>query len=307
VIGESGEFLKACAADFIDAGLPRAERLRRLAALALESFVGREADARSSAVFLAIPDARIDPSHHAPWVRDLASVLDGAFPNRRDSIRVVRNGRSSFFFALKAGLAELASRRVDSVVIGGVDSLCDEDTLRSLDAEQRVLGGSSAGGLIPGEGAGFVRLERAEMGTRSNDTPAAAVLAAATGREAYHFGQEEPNRGEGLADVFQDLRSQADGIRADLCYTCETGEPFWTEEFALAYLRHSALMPEPFRRTMAAEAFGDLGVASGPVLLAVGVHALTRLEGRQAPVLLLCGSSDDGHVGGCLVQGLRST
>jgi len=88
-------------------------------------------------------------------------------------------------------------------------------------------------------------------------------------------------------------------------YTCETGEHFWSEEFSLAYLRNIAIMPEPFIRTMAAESFGDLGAAAGGVMIAMGVHALARIGARLVPnpLLLVCGSSDDGHVGACLIQG----
>ena len=109
--------------------------------------------------------------------------------------------------------------------------------------------------------------------------------------------------------MFRTLREQpwSRDRRADALYTCETGESFWAEELSMAYLRNGPLMPEPFRRLMAAEAFGDMGAASGAVLLAIGLHAGgCRLEVGMPSVLLFCGSSDNGHVGACLVERLQT-
>lgn len=83
----------------------------------------------------------------------------------------------------------------------------------------------------------------------------------------------------------------------------ETGERFFAQEFIAAYLRNTAIMPEPFSKCMAAEGFGDLGTAAGGVMFALGIHVLARSRRGPRPHLLLCGSSDDGPVGACLVEG----
>ena len=110
--------------------------------------------------------------------------------------------------------------------------------------------------------------------------------------------------------MFHELRAHpaTQGRRADLLLTCETGEPFWTTELATAYLRNVTLMPEPFTRTTAAEGLGDLGAAGGAVMTALGLCWLARplrLLAPQSPqsLVMVCGSSDDGHVGACLIEG----
>lgn len=66
-------------------------------------------------------------------------------------------------------------------------------------------------------------------------------------------------------------------------------------------------MPEPFTRTTAAEGLGDLGAAAGAVMTALGLCWLARplrpfAPRSPQPLLMVCGSSDDGHVGACLIE-----
>jgi len=301
VIGRNGRVLRASRLELLDPDLPRLSRMHAMARFAIEGLVRERRAAASPAVFLALPDTSSDRPAEESWGRHIRQMLNDVFSRGIHSVRSFRHGRSSFFFALQSGLSELSAGTVDAILVGGIDSLCDAETLTRLDEDGRVLGASHDGGLIPGEGAAFVLIERNEnRGMRSDET-IATVLATTTRHEVCHFRQELPNRAEALTAVFHELHDQI-GVRADLMYTCETGEPFWTEELANAYLRNGPLMPEPFRRTMQADAFGDLGAASGAVLMAIGSHNLARLERPAAPVLLLCGSSDEGHVGACLVQ-----
>lgn len=163
-------------------------------------------------------------------------------------------------------------------------------------------------GLIPGEGAGFLLVER-QSGISHHSHGFAMLIGTSTGRESNHFRQGSPNNGDALTAVLQSLCkvSPAPGVRADLLYTCETGERFWAEELLMACLRNPGLVPEPFVRTIAAESFGDLGAAAGAIMVGLGLHALAHHQRTQqiaAPILLVCGSADDGEVGASLMQGL---
>ena len=309
-LGRGGEPLRACALDLLDRGLARGDRLHQLAALALDELgptLG-DGDGPSPAVFLAMPDPAEDDEDGSGEAAKAAvlGLLAERIPGGPEGVWLFRQGRSAFFFALQAALEAIAEGRHAAALVGAVDSLCAPATLRRLDAAQRLIGASPRGGVIPGEGAGFVLIERAYPARVSNRVASAAVVAVATGHETHHFLQDEPNRADGLTAVFRMLAEHpwGRGRRADVLMTCETGESFWAEELSLAYLRNPSLMPEPFTRTMAAEAFGDVGAAAGAVLMAVGVQGLARLTKQDdPPLLLVCGSSDDGHVGGCLVQG----
>jgi 3-oxoacyl-[acyl-carrier-protein] synthase-1 len=309
-IGRDGEPLRAAYLTLLPLDKTRHERMLDLAVRALDdlaSSVQMEVE-RRIAVFLGLPDPASPGFEADAFLEAFTPVLRARMAGVHDRPRSFCQGRSAFFFALEAGLAALESMACDTAVIGAVDSMCPPEVLVRLDAEHRLLG-PSLDGIIPGEGAAFVVLERSETLGAKLHREMGMVLCASTGQEDRHFQQTAPNAGRALSSVLRVLREHpaGRGKRADLFYTCETGESFWSNELSMAYLRNVPLMPEPFTRTMAAEAFGDLGAGAGGVLFSLGVYALTRWQrptGSTPPILLLCGSSDDGHVGACLVQGL---
>jgi 3-oxoacyl-[acyl-carrier-protein] synthase I len=288
---------------------PDAALLGRLGALvdrALQD-VGDFALSAQSRVeaFVAVPDA--DRLADAELETVLRPILSSHLPGLAHSeLRWYREGRAGFFFALQAAIVGLAAGACELALVGGFDSLCAPPTLLELALGGRVLGVSSDG-TIPGEAAAFALLASPRSARRHESV--GEVLCAASGREVHHFGQSEPNTADALTRALREVREHpaARGVRSDLLYTCETGERFWAEEFTLAYFRNTSIMPEPFARTMAAECFGDTGAASGAVLFGVGMLELARppredeLAGARS--LLLCGSSDQGQVGACLLRG----
>src|SRR5207237_78529 len=70
-------------------------------------------------------------------------------------------GRASAFLAL-ASAVDLVSRGAHRyIVVGGIDSLCARETVRSLVRAQRVLGPHTEG-TVPAEGAVFAVLARSD-------------------------------------------------------------------------------------------------------------------------------------------------
>ena len=239
--------------------------------------------------------------------RALSRHLRDAVPQLSGSPQFRRRGRGAFFAALAAAQRALLASDCDVALVGAADSLCAPEPLERLARERRLLG-PEIEGVIPGEGAAFVLLARPGLTGRAR----ARLLCCATSRESRHLRQQAPNTAEALTAVFRELRVHPAtmGRRADLLLTSETGEPFWTAELAAAYLRNVALMPEPFTRTTAAEGLGDLGAAAGAVMTALGLCWLARplrpFRLHSSPSLLLvCGSSDEGHVGACLIEAMK--
>ncbi|MGE3294514.1 MAG: hypothetical protein AB7O95_24365, partial [Geminicoccaceae bacterium] len=299
-LGSDDEPIRASALGLIPADRTRAERMAFLADHALADLLtGIElADCRRLGLFLALPDGAPEPGALAEALRPVLIDRLGQPPPRAAAFK---RGRSGFFFALEQALAALASDEYDAAIVGAVDSLCAPEAMSALDRERRLPAGAPLGGIIPGEAAAFILCEPAPATRRA----LAIVRVVATACEVFSRQQEEPNRGEALTDVLRALRGHpfGQGTRADLLYTCENGERFWAEELSLASLRNGSLIPEPFVRTMAAESFGDLGAAAGGVMLAMGLPALAAHAQADPATLLLVGSSDEGYVGACLVQG----
>jgi 3-oxoacyl-[acyl-carrier-protein] synthase-1 len=285
-------------------GRSSAERARELARLALVDLFGSLPCDRPGrlAAWVGVPE----PSPAGDAVeRALSGLLPAEVPGLGEST-FLHLGRGAFFAALAAAHRALLACACDFAIVGAADSLCAPERLHGLAGERRLLG-LDPEGLIPGEAAAFLLLGRQEHAARSRTAVLGSLLGCATAYEARHLRQSEPSTAEALTAVFRELRASpaARGRRVDLLFTCETGEPRWTEEFGLAYLRNVALMPEPLVRTVVAESFGDTGAAAGALAATLGLLRLARevAAGTSPRLLMVSGSSDEGHVGACLIEG----
>jgi len=286
-------------------GLSCSERTLELTKRALVDLTNTSSPgrARRLAAWIGIAESE----EGAAVERALPRHLRDAFPQLSRSPHFLRRGRGAFFAALAAAQRALLASDCDVALVGAADSLCAPEILERLARERRLLG-PDLEGVIPGEGAAFLLLAPPGLAARAR----ARLLCCATSRESRHLRQEAPNTAEAMTAVLHELRVHpaTQGRRADLLLTSETGEPFWTAELAAAYLRNVALMPEPFTRTTAGEGLGDLGAAAGAVMTALGLCWLARplrqSPPRSAPSLLMvCGSSDEGHVGACLIEATK--
>lgn len=307
VLNKNGEPITVSCLGFSPKCNTRQKRVAEMVNMAMNDLMDKIQFKSSQriAVFIGLPDTQ------DPIAKDLDAITQGLvltisnyLAELKSFTRFYTKGRSAFFFALEAAIQSLNSSECDVAIVGATDSLCTPDILQKFDEEQRLLGPLISDGIIPGEGAAFVSLERCVEAAR------ALVLCNYTGVEPKHFMQDEANLGQGLSMILKMLSRHPAcyGRRTDLFYTSETGERFWSEELSFACLRNASIMPEPFTRIMAAEAFGDMGAATGAVLLGMGIHALANMQSQSslvAPRLLLCGSSDSGNVGGCVIQGLE--
>jgi 3-oxoacyl-[acyl-carrier-protein] synthase I len=309
LVGGHGEPIRVSQLSLLEEYMPRPERMLAMSAWAFEDValpVSIGTGART-AIALALPESDESIAFDADaFVTQWTEMVKSRLPGASRPVCVFRQGRSAFFFAVEHAISLLIACECDAVLIGAVDSLCSSDVLMRLDDEGRLLR-PARHGTIPGEGAAFVLLERAKPRQAAETLVLGRLIRVSTALEPFHFLQDAPNTGQALSAVFRQLRSRW-VQRADILFTCETGEPFWVAELSMAYLRNVPLMPEPFVRTIAAAAFGDLGAAAGGVMFVMGVHTLARLRrpvGSPPPLLLLCGSADRGHVGACLVQGVQ--
>jgi 3-oxoacyl-[acyl-carrier-protein] synthase I len=287
----------------------RRDRMTLLSRLALADLV-REWEPkalRTLGLFVGLPEDVIDRRYDAlAFVRGLAGLVAAAVEVPCPVARGYERGRSAFFFALEGAITALHANECDGAIVGSVDSLCAAETLETLDTSRRLLGVVSSDGVIPGEGSAFLLL----TASRVADGEGSRVISVSTGREAHHFGTDTVNTAHGMSDVLRTIRQHpaVRGRRVDLLFTCETGERFWTDELAMAYLRNAALMPEPFSRTTMGQAFGDAGAGAGSLQFTMGLQASERRRNARRPCLMLvCGASDNGHLGACLVEGAAVT
>src|SRR2546429_1944262 len=104
-------------------------------------------------------------------------------------------GRAGGLAAVGQAAEIVRTGRARFMLAGGIDTYRDLYVLGTLDMEQRVKSAANLDGFIPGEGAAFLLLSRAEAGA----APPAPPSQIAPALENGHPYSEPPHRGEGRA------------------------------------------------------------------------------------------------------------
>jgi len=280
---------------------PREQRMLRLAAPALlEAMTGSPGNAPTP-LYLALPETL--PGHESTvgpqFLARLAGQSEDALDIERS--RVFPNGRAGAFLALAQALTDLSRAPEPSILVGGVDSFLDEGLLTALDREGRVLAEDVGDGFIPGEGAGFVLVVRPDSTGDSLAPPLARVDAVATGQEPGHRYGAEPYRGEGLAEMIQNLLASPNipdlPIRSVMAGF--NGEFFGAKEWGVTLIRNSDSFATDLEMFHPADSFGDTGAAHGALLLGLACIGLSR--GSTTGPCLVWSSSDIEQRGAALL------
>ena len=278
-----------------DADLPvDRRRLLRMAAPALHEALGNLRE--PVPVFLGAPEAR-PGSEHRVDLGLLAQVV--AQTGRAIDLprsRVLTEGRAAGLLALEQAVGMLARGAAQCILVGGVDSYLDAETLETLDQEGRLPNGDVQDGFVPGEAAAFLLIGQVGSGVRLGITPLARILGVGLGQEPGHLYSSQPYRGEGLAQAFTALfEAPLQNERVRTLYAGLNGEHYWAKELGIARIRNKERFEEPVRVEHPADAFGDVGAALGPVMVALAAHGL-HLGYRPGPALIYCGSDREERV-----------
>lgn len=254
---------------------------------------------------LALPEPG---SNDLDW-RALASMLtELPLANGRKATvalhRPITQGRTGVFAALQATFAMLESGRDPLVLIGGVDSQADLNSLNALVSANRVLGPANPDGVCPGEAAACVVLGHPKAVPSHKSMAMVTLPATAIEPISFRRADGRVSNAQGLGQVFRNLLARV-GERVDEVFAGTTTEGFFGREFSHAYLRAPLLMPEPLRIQNVGQALGDVGAASGAVALVQAIASLERPSSARSTdgnrSALAYASHDSGHVGGCVV------
>jgi 3-oxoacyl-[acyl-carrier-protein] synthase I len=212
------------------------------------------------------------------------------------AVRVLPRGHAGGLMALQAAAQWLAQGQYEAVLVVGVDSYHDEQTVRSLEIHRRLKTGDIRGGFVPGEAAGACLLVRQGVAQRAGLPVLARVQSGATAVEPSPLRSNEPSLGEGLTAVIaattQDLNLPQEQITLTCCDL--NGERFRNEEFVFALLRTQAAFRDSHDYMSPADCWGDVGAASGPLFVMLAVAAKQRGYAKGRYPLLWAGS-DSGY------------
>jgi 3-oxoacyl-[acyl-carrier-protein] synthase-1 len=288
----------------VSSGLNRPRRLRAFCRFCLQQILATLPDAatRSLRVFLLLGLAA--PTRPGPRYRGEADELRLTLEDmlRRQfadvTIRFFESGDPAALEALEAANQLLQAYPNALCVVGGMDSLLDVATLAYLEQDTRLKSASygRSHGLVAGEAVGMLLVESTEAARSRGRRALARVLSVGIAHEAVPLRSPEPSTMNGLTEACHLALSRAriGPETVGLVLGDLNGEFFRHKEWTFAELR--CLGPAAGRRDLwhPADCLGDVGAASGALLVNLAVSLFAQRSQAVTPALCFC--SDDGSM-----------
>ncbi|MBL0726382.1 hypothetical protein [Piscinibacter sp. HJYY11] len=226
----------------------------------------------------------------------LAQSQAGALGLPTDGVRTLPRGHAAGLMALHAAAQWLSDQASQAVLVVGVDSYHERQTLHSLQIHQRLKCSTVRGGFPPGEAAGACLLVREAVAMAAGLNVLARLRSAATAVEPHPLRGTEPCIGQGLtaamAAATRHLALPEEQISVSYCDL--NGERFRNEEFMFAQLRTQEAFADANDYLSPADCWGDVGAACGPLFVALACESLQRGYAK-GPYPLLWAGSDSGY------------
>jgi 3-oxoacyl-[acyl-carrier-protein] synthase-1 len=297
--------LVGCPITGITDGMLGLGRWTKLAARALEDLLENTGLDRKNLVrvglSIALPPLErpgVDPRIASDLGLRLSQWLE--VPDLEKRTRVYAGGHAASIKAVIEACGDLESERLDQVIVGGVDSLIEPETLGGLVEKRRLKTEDNVDGFIPGEAAAFFLLELPEKAKERGATVLALLDGVGVGEEPSHSGADKPSQATGLSEAivaaFAPLPDK--GMDTGLVVCDLNGETYRAKEFGTAVPRVLSHVAGPFKLWHAADSIGDTGAASAAVSTCVAARALQRGYARSKRALVFGGS--DGGLRGAL-------
>ncbi|NNF08552.1 MAG: hypothetical protein HKN21_17455 [Candidatus Eisenbacteria bacterium] len=272
-------------------GMDRLEALGLAALLdLLDRLPLKREDIGDTALFFALP--RIDEVTRT-W------GLDDAFPKRiaqtagldgLKRIGVQTAGHAGGFQLLRKTYELLTSGDVQHCILVGLDSFVDLDRLALMDQDWRLKSDRTVDGFIPGEGAAAILLELPEAAARGERKELARIVGFGEGSEPNQLSHEKNSLGEGLTEAIREATAE----RIPEWVLCDmNGEQYWGFEWGVVQTRLGPTLASMHELTHAADCTGEIGAASGPMMLGIVARALAK--GYAPSEEILCWTASEGE------------
>lgn len=222
-------------------------------------------------------------------------------PARADEVHLIPGEHAAGLTALARAAADLRAGAADFAVVGAVDSLLHAPLLLSMVAEGRLKSPARPAGLIPGEGAAVLLLERAPDAARRGARPLAQLGTVALDTESTPVGPGYAVRAEAAGRAVRMALAENGGpgrvhrVIADL-----TGERWRSLEWALVETRCLGQLPGDWELWHPADCLGDLGAASALVNAGLAIRAFARGYGGADGILISSAAVAGARAAACL-------
>jgi len=227
-------------------------------------------------LLLNLPPAR--PGLPVDLARQIGARLREQLGGLFERVSVATLGHAGALVGLQSAKALLEARPDAMCVIAGADSYLEPDLLEWLEQTDQLHGAgerNNAWGFIPGEGAGAFLVAAPSLLRRLALAPMARVRGIGVAREAELIGTGSVCTGVGLTAAVRGavVGGLHEGEQLSDVYCDMNGEPYRADEYAFLVTRTREHFVAASEFVSPADCWGDVGAASGPLLVALACIA----------------------------------
>lgn len=262
---------------------------------ACEGLRSRSGERLRMPLLVALPELR--PGFSQADLQTVRTGLQGLTGLAVDIVDVVvsASGHAGGLALFAMALERMQQGAFEMCLIGGVDSYLEPDAIDWLESHRQVVGANARSAFVPGEGAGFCLLMSDAARQRHGLPSLGRLSSAAIGQEKKLIKSNDICLGEGLTEVVGQVLNALPASRRSIHQiVCDVnGERYRGEEWGFVCLRLGASFDDPTGYWSPADAWGDVGAASGPLFAMLTCEASARgyLGGQRT---MLWASSEGG-------------
>lgn len=279
----------AASVPLLDTTTPGVERITSLAMLALQQLQTQARRLFESSynigIMLALPNDD-EALHH--WQIKHAmerSLQSNALFSTATVCRIAQLGQIGVFKLIHEATALLQTGQIDCCIVGGIDTWLDPQRLAMLDQQGLLKSERNPDGFIPGEASGMLVLETETHALQHNHNILARLGSMGQGLENNDSASGKFSTGTGLATAITGAINGEDAIAFDGVYCDLNGESYRAFEWGLMLSRLGTNFDSLSTLVHPAEACGDVGAASGSMLLICAAQAVAAGKHADKPVL----------------------
>lgn len=258
-------------------------------------------------VIISVPPVR--PGFHEGEGKRLIQEIIKELPIKPDEPRcgMLDTGHEGGLAALGYAVDLLRNDAIPACLIGGVDCYKDIDTLHWIESLGRLKKADQPHGFLPGEGSGFILVCSKKIATYYQLKGFCEIMQIGRAIEPKPWYLNNPTIGEGLTKALQQVLKLegSKGYKADVTYSDLNGESWRADEWGYAYLRTAKYHGEPLDIKHPADCWGDVGAASGTLLVGVACDEFSRHRHAKKTALIWSASDTRTWRSACLLHKIQ--
>ncbi|WP_158623327.1 TIGR02270 family protein [Corallococcus sp. CA053C] len=192
-----------------------------------------------------------------------------------------------FVTALRAAERALRSGAVERCIVGGIDSLVEPEWLDALEELRLLKTPNRPAGLMPGECAAFVLVEKVDTAARRSASVHAYIDAMASASEPAHLFSGQPHLGVALTSVLAEVLGNLEdrGRETGLVFTDVDGTMQRAQDWGYAQVRMDGFPLRELPQWAPVDAWGGVGAATGALAVCMAARSFARGHAPTSGIL----------------------